>query len=316
MSNQRVLVLGASGFVGRRIVHALTQDPALKPVAGVHRRPLNLPEVTSVSVNATDPASLAQALDGVDMVVNAVLGGPATIVSGMRTLLQVAAIPLPRIIHLSTLAVYGSQEGTVNESAALRPDLGPYGQAKIDAERLLQAYPARVVLRPGIVYGPGGPQWSTRIATLLASRRLGDLGEAADGYANLVHVDDVAAAVVAACHSHAALGQTFNLGLPHPPTWNEYFVAFACALGATPVHTLPGWQIGIEKLLGVPLEVLRRVGERAGLDLPHGLTPSLFRLWKQRLRLDVHAASGTLGVHWTPLPEGLAQTVRALEGIG
>ena len=106
--------------------------------------------------------------------------------------------PAPRIIHLSTMSVYGSPTGLVDETAPLRGDLGPYSAAKVAAEATAAAYPHAVMLRPGCVFGPGSEQWSIRIARLLLERRLGDLGAAGDGFCNLVHVGDVVMAILRA----------------------------------------------------------------------------------------------------------------------
>lgn len=195
----------------------------------------------------------------------------------------------------------------------MRADVGAYAAAKAEAERRLQAHPQRVVLRPGIVYGAEGPQWSQRIAKWLRARRIGDLGVAGDGICNLVHVRDVAQAVVLACFNDAVDGRSFNLSLPQPPTWNEYFIAFGCALGATPVACLNPLQLKLEQRLGLPLEAAARIAGKLGIKgLPQGITPALWRLWAQRIQLDVTAAEQALGVRWLPLDEGLRETAAAL----
>jgi len=308
MSKPRVLILGATGFIGRRIVAAFVADGRAQVVAAVHRRPIEAANVETIRLDATDRSALAAAIDSVDVVVNAVLGTSETIVSGMQTLLDAASVRRPRLVHLSTMSVYGSSVGRVTPDSPMRDDIGPYSQAKVAAERLIGGYDNRVVLRPGIVYGPGGEQWSGRIASLLRQHRLGDLGVAGDGICNLVHVDDVATACQLAAFSSEAAGRCYNLSLPQPPTWNEYFVDFAIALGATPVDRIWRPRIKLEKALGLPLTVAQRLASKVGFRLPYGVTPSLWRLWEHRIQLDVSATEAELGMQWIPLERGLAQS--------
>jgi len=266
----RVLVLGAGGFIGRRIVAALAAGDWAQPVAA-GRHSTSLPAGAGVEVqalDATDPERLAPALEGVGAVVNCVAGSAPNIVSAAQVLFATAArrAAPPRIVHLSSLAVYGSARGEVDESTPLSGGArDPYGAAKLAAEQLARTYPRAVILRPGIVYGPASPWWSDRIARLLVARRLGDLGAAAQGVCNLVHVDDVAEAVVRSVRAADVEGQIFNLALPQPPTWNEYFRRYAQALGATPLRRISGTQLALELTLRGPLlKLTEMLGRRGG----------------------------------------------------
>lgn len=316
---RRVLVLGAGGFIGRRVVAALAAAPWARPVAALHRAPLERDDVETVRLDAADPAALQPALNGVDAVVNCIAGNARTIVATARTLFAGAALApsRPRVVHVSTMAVYGSAVGRVDEGAALRGDHGAYAAAKVEAERCAAGWDDVVTLRPGCVYGPGSAQWSERIARLLQARRVGDLGAAGDGACNLVHVDDVVAAVLLALRRPRIAGHAFNLGLPQAPTWNEYFVAFGRALGAVPVRRIPARRLALEaRLWAPPLKVAEiiaaRLGRPAGDRIPPPIPPSLLRLWGQDLRLDVRKAEDMLGLSWTPLDAGLRTTAAQL----
>lgn len=318
---RRIVVLGAAGFVGRRVVEALAALADTTVVAAVHRAapPTQAPEW--VRLDAADAPALSHALERADAVVNAIAGSAATIVATARALCAVvgrAARP-PRVIHLSSMAVYGSVTGTVDEWAPLLGDGGAYAAAKVDAERLVARCGDVVVLRPGCIYGPGSVQWSERIARWLAAGRVGDLGAAGDGTCNLVHVDDVVAAILAALRQARGDGRTFNLGCPAPPTWNEYFVQFARALGAVPVRRITARQLALEtRLWAAPLklaELAARAG-RARWRLPAPMPPSLLRAWRQEIRLDVRRAEQMLGVAWTPLGAGLFATAGRLRASG
>jgi nucleoside-diphosphate-sugar epimerase len=299
----RVLVLGANGFLGRRLVAALAESGWATPVAGIRRR--SDATVEQRVVDATDAGSLAAALTGVDSVVNCVSGDAATIVAGARALFVTPAVP--RIVHLSSMAVYGKVTGRIGEDAPLAGS-GGYAGAKVEAERLAQARGGVDVLRPGCIYGGGSPQWSARIAELLRARRIGDLGADGDGCSNVIHVDDVVAAVVALLRRPAGQGVTLNLAMPDAPDWNDYFLAFARALGAVPIARIPHWQLKAETIAAVPL----KLAERARLPVPPAIPPSLARLWRQDITLDTTRVRQALPIDWTPLAAGLAEAAASV----
>jgi nucleoside-diphosphate-sugar epimerase len=221
----------------------------------------------------------------------------------------------PRIVHLSSMTVYGSAVGEVDESAELRADLGDYAAAQLAAERRAAAYPNSVVLRPGCEYGPACPEWSVRIARLLISRRLGDLGAAGDGYCNLIYLDDLTGAILTALRLPEIRGQAFNLAMPQPPSWNEYFTLFAKALGAVPLRRIGRRQLQLESTaLAAPLRVAEILARRLRLPVrtPAVLSPSLRRACQQEIRLDSSKAQNLLGLRCISLAQGLAVTAQAL----
>lgn len=297
----RILVLGADGFVGRRIVAALAAADWAIPVAGARRARAGC-IVERIVLDATDHGAVAQAVGQVDAVVNCIAADGPAIVANAAAL--GAAIGDKRLVHLSSMAVYGAATGIVDEDTPMHADTGAYAVAKAEAERQLAVLPNAVMLRPGCIYGPDSPQWTQRIADLLVAHRIGDLGAAGDGCSNLVHVADVAAAVLASLRSPDAAGRAFNLAMPGAPDWNGYFLALAQAIGAVPVRRVPGWQLKVEKLAAIPL----KLGERATRRLPPPIPPSLARLWRQDIRLSSARASSVLGMSWTSLADGVADS--------
>jgi nucleoside-diphosphate-sugar epimerase len=320
IARSRVLVLGASGFIGRRVVALLAASDWALAVAARHRSSARTPPgVEETRLDATDPSALARVLRDVVGVVNCVTGPAETIVAGARALFESAAASgLPsRIVHLSTMSVYGSARGEVSEQAPLRGDLDAYSAAKVRAEALAQVCETVVHLRPGIVYGPESLNWSDRIGRWLVERRLGDLGDAGSGICNLVHVDDVAAAAVRALRTPGIDGQAFNLGLPEALTWNEYFAQYAAALGVAPLRTISPlrWQLEL-KLLGPPLKAVEIAAgaARLGWRPPLPIRPWLATVCRHDIRLNVNQAEDVLGMQWTPLASGLRETAAWFHG--
>jgi 2-alkyl-3-oxoalkanoate reductase len=294
----RILVLGANGYVGRRVVAALAGTDWAEPVATSRRSDSGVRQV-----DAADAASLGAVFADIDGLVNCVAGAPATIVANaraLRTVLEARTVPVP-VVHFSSMAVYGSAVGHLDEQATLDAT-SPYGLAKKEAEQLLAPLPTVTRLRPGCIYGAGSPQWSIRIADLLRAQRLGDLGAAGDGCSNLVHIDDVVHAALAALRTPEAGGHAYNLAMTNAPRWNEYFVAYARALGATPVQRIGARRLKLEtRVLAPALKLAEIAARKIGVrNLPPPLPPSLARLWQQDIRLDSRRAEQTFGLAWTP----------------
>jgi len=318
---QRVLLLGASGFIGKRVVSALAHSDWAAPVAaGFRTMPGAVGPTGAIRLDARDSAAIVRALADVDSVVNCVAGDADTIVASGRALFMACAtkVPAPRVVSVSSMMVYGCAAGAVDEAAPLVGDYDAYSAAKTEVERLSQSYRRVVHLRPGIVYGPGSPLWTGRIGEWLLEQRLGDLGSAALGPCNLVHVEDVAEAVLRALRLPGIEGEAFNLSLPMAPSWNEYFRQFAAALG-TGFVPISRSRLRAELYLRAPslklAEVLARV-RHTQYRGPYPLRPWLLRLCSHSLRLDVTKAERVLGMRWVSLDEGIPQSAKWLLSAG
>jgi nucleoside-diphosphate-sugar epimerase len=300
---QRILILGAENFVGTRVKTALAASDWATPVAFSGSPKLLSPET----------------LSDIHAVFNGTMGSPGAITANARALygaLERTDSGI-RVVHLSSMTVYGSFTGDALESTPRRSDLGDYGAAQVTAEATASRYPKTVILRPGCEYGPHSPQWSTRIARLLVSRRLGDLGADGDGTCNLLFVDDLVAAVMKAFRAPQIDGNAFNLAMRSPPTWNDYFALFGRALGAVPIARIGRRRLKIEsKLLAPPLKILELLGRRlnAPAMAPPAITSSLLNLCGQNIALNVDKVERALDLKWTPLREGLRQTAAAYKG--
>lgn len=156
----RVLVLGASGFLGSAILSALGPDGV-----GTSRRA----DATFLQLNPDMTEELGDAIRrlGISVLVNAAglrAGSDEQLEASNVTLtasvLEVAASHQVRLVHLGSAAEYGSLPGVVFESDTVTP-LTPYGRSKLSATKLIMAAAQAgvdcVSARVFNVIGPGLP---------------------------------------------------------------------------------------------------------------------------------------------------------------
>jgi nucleoside-diphosphate-sugar epimerase len=236
-----VLVTGAGGFVGGTLVEALHFAGTFTVRAGIARwssapRIARLP-ITLVQCDVLKPDELAEAFSGVDYVIHCAAGDDLRILDeGTQNVLRAAAhAGVKRLVHMSSIAVYGEATGAISEDVQPLPGtLSAYGAAKLAAEELCTAAGAGldvVVLRPSIIYGPFSARWTMLCALRLKSGRWKQLGALGDGKCNLVHVHDVVRYAIAAIRQDGVAGGVFNINGPEIVTWNDYFERFNHQLG-------------------------------------------------------------------------------------
>ena len=145
---------------------------------------------------------------------------------------MLAALPSDtgKFIYISSTGVYGQSGGEwVDEDSACEP-LREGGRACLDAEQILLAHPLgqrAVILRLAGLYGPG------RIPLADSIRRNQPIEAPAQGWLNLIHVDD-AARVVLAAEERAPPPRTYVVSDGTPVERREYFAELARLLGAAP----------------------------------------------------------------------------------
>ena len=204
----RIVVTGASGFVGGRVARAF--EAAGATVLSFGRRPPSELSAPLAHYSAWDLAVGPRELGGVDAVVHCAAHvaqwGPTSLFAsvneqGTRHLLDSVAPDTP-VVYVSTASVYDG------EAAARR--LPPYAATKQRAERLVQDSPhPSLVLRPHVVYGPGDTTLWPRVR---ASVRRGVLHVPGGGdrAISVTHVDNLVHAIERAL--------TLLCGAPVPAT--------------------------------------------------------------------------------------------------
>lgn len=242
MSNKEtILVTGANGFIGGWLAETIYLRGNANVRAGIHSwagavRPARFP-IEIVLCDILDRQQIERAMEGVSCMIHCAKGpSEASIIQGTQNVLEAALKQgVRRFVYMSTAEVYGGQKGEIDEATSLLKTGNPYGDSKIEAEKLCWQYLARglpvTVIRPSIVYGPFSKTWSVGVALKLQSGNWGIFKGHGDGICNLIYITDLVSAILSAACDERAIGQAFNLNGPEAPTWNQYFQRFNAALG-------------------------------------------------------------------------------------
>jgi 2-alkyl-3-oxoalkanoate reductase len=229
----RVLVTGASGFLGRAVAAELRR--AGHEVRTLQRRPSGVAGATDVLGSVTDAETLDRAVTGVDGVVHlaakvSLAGDPreftAVNVEGTRMLLDAASrAGIGRVVHVSSPSV--AHTGSSLAAAGADPAdpvraRGEYARTKAEAELIALEHSGAgmhvVAVRPHLVWGPGDPQLIGRIVAR-ARRRTLPLLNGGTALIDTTYVDNAATGIAAALErADRVAGRAYVLtnGEPRP----------------------------------------------------------------------------------------------------
>ena len=220
----RVAVTGASGFIGRHVMDALS---ARGDEAVAIARPF-------------DRAALAERFKGLGAVVH--LAGVvsavreqdfyAANVDATRTVAEAARDAGARLVHISSLAAAGPAPPAAprSENDSTSP-VNAYGKSKLEGERVIAATAGLrwTILRPGVVYGPGDR--ALRPLFRYAQRGILPLvGSDGAGY-TFIYVDDAVRAILAAV-DRGSDGDVIFLGHARPVSSRGLLEAIRAAAGS------------------------------------------------------------------------------------
>lgn len=243
-----VLVSGASGFIGGRLLRLLSSEGI--NCRALCRKPIEHDRVFVADLS--DKANLALACSGISCVFHCAghahaftsLSGRNDALhwrvnfEGTRNLLEAAAEQgVKQFVNLSSVkAMAESGAKCVDEESAGEPETA-YGQSKRAAEELVlcagKQYDMHVVnLRLAMVYGAGGHGNVERMARLVKCGLFPPLPETGN-HRSLVHVNDVVVAMRLVAEEGRANGQTYIVASPEAPSGRGLYDALCLASGVS-----------------------------------------------------------------------------------
>jgi nucleoside-diphosphate-sugar epimerase len=274
-SGHLVLVTGASGFLGGSLVRRLLATGV--PTRVLARSSAKAEKLADQGADPivgdiTDERALDAAVDGVTTIYHLagrllVPGVPAdeyyrTHVLGTKMLLERCGgrSVLKRFVHCSTTGVLGATgETPADEDAPIRPT-NVYEATKAEAEfvvrRASEGGVPVVIVRPGLVYGPGDLHLLGFFRAVLR-RRFRPIGEGTV-LLHPIYVDDLIEALVRCGYWPLAVGECFNIAGPEPVT----LACLAATIAQAGDTSLP--------LGTIPLSAAKALGAFGDL-LPGGL---------------------------------------------
>ena len=253
-----VLLTGATGFIGSRVLARLTAQgeqvrvlvrPATLARAEVASGLARYPQVEIVAADLGDDEAVARATSGVDVVFHLAWqwkrsrevdddasphpGDRAdaqlieqNLEAARRLLAASSAHRVRRVVFTSSVAVYGPPAAIrklpiTEDSDVIQGDyenvpfIQYYMAPKIAIEHMIRSYARQcgleyVILRPSVVYGPRAPFAERLVRKTLAAPRWVP-PDSSSGKWQMVHVDDVAQAVVLAGTTQEARNLEFNI---------------------------------------------------------------------------------------------------------
>ncbi len=310
---QRILITGATGFVGLAVVKKMLSGSDFLPCVAVRQSSQQLPaNVQIFQVECLGPdTDWATALQGIDVVVHAaarvhVMEDKATnqleefrrvnVGGTLRLACQAAEYGVKRFVFVSSIKVNGEESAIgapLNAEDQARP-VDPYGISKMEAEQGLQQLARTkgievVSIRPPLVYGPG-VKANFRSMMAMINRGIPLPLGAIHNKRSFIGIDNLVDLIVTCIEHPNAANQTFLVSDGKDVSTTELAQSIGTALGK------PIW------LIPVPVKYIKLVAGMLGKR-------EVVQRLCGTLQVDISKAKDLLG--WVPpvtMTKGLKET--------
>jgi nucleoside-diphosphate-sugar epimerase len=305
----RVLITGASGFIGKQLAGALAKEGWQVRAAG--RDLSRLPAISGVErVTMPDLAHQAdwsELLDGVTHVVHlaGLAHAPGMLPDQLYTRInaegagELASAARDRVERFVFMSSVRAQAGLAADRAIRESDVAAptdtYGRTKLEGERLVAASGVPfTVLRPAVVYGQGVKGNIAALATL-AKTPMPLPFAGLDNRRSLLALDNLVSAISLVLGAKEAANGTFLVADAEPISVTDLVAAMREGLGRSP------------HLVKMPLGAVRRLMKSFGKEAD----------WERISGSFVVDAAKLMGIGWRPrvaTRDGIVRMMRAENG--
>ncbi len=249
----KVVVTGATGFIGGRLAERLLEQGAqvrclVRNFGHATRIARLRPEI--VAADLADASAIDQAIAGQDIVFHCAYD-PRSRTQNLTGLQNIIAAcvkhDVKRLVFVSTFSVYEPfPEGRLSEETRDGDRGWAYTRTKLEMEEMvLQAHREHglqvSIVQPSCVYGPFAKSWTNAPAENLIYGTV--VLPEGDGLCNAVYIDDLVDGLILAATHEAAVGERFIMSGPAPVRWSQFFSQIADALGVKGPKLWPAEQI-------------------------------------------------------------------------
>jgi nucleoside-diphosphate-sugar epimerase len=259
LSGKTVLVTGATGFIGGRLVEKLILEHNVRVRALVRdfrsAAWLSRTSAELIPGDVKDKAVLSDAVQGCCVVFHcAAIASPdfddsyQVNVVGTQNLLEAASVAhVEKVVLVSSVAIHRQPDDgkPIDEATPfVGDDADAYARTKLAQELYAAQFCQQhdlplVILRPTIVYGPRAKFWTVDYAQRLGQNRMAWAANL-KGAQNFVYVDDLVGTLILAAIRPIKSGEAFIIGAKDSLLWKTY-LSFYASLCHTKIPDWPFW---------------------------------------------------------------------------
>ena len=163
MPRRTVLVTGATGFIGSRLIKLLTPQYHVRIFSRKH---INISGAETIVGDLTQQKDVERAVLGVDCIVHL-----AALIKGNELLIRTFNITSTELLVAAAKKQHIKHFIFMSSENVLWPHQGSYGQSKIICEQIVQKIQHHLILRCSVVYGQENTINLGKVIDLVKKRR-------------------------------------------------------------------------------------------------------------------------------------------------
>ena len=246
---KKILVTGASGFIGTRLIEKLTAAAGYTVTALVRNsgkaHQLRAAGVDTIVADLADRTKIDTAVQGHHSVINLAHDFKRSQKHNLRCFSHLSQActrhGVQHLVQVSSIVVYdGWPWRNISEESRSGKPGTEYKNTKVAIENALLDSSEKgllhsTIIQPTIVYGPSSWMWTDHIVEKLMSGTV-VLPADQESTCNAVYVDDVADALVLAVSRDGRSAEKYIISGSAVPSWQEFFESFNQFLGTDSIR--------------------------------------------------------------------------------